>query len=96
MCSSPKSSGNAKPSNISVKGVFGGVSQSSRERFAAVANAAQERREQAKVDSETKHSKVTRTLNQGSTKDRSKSPMPSSGYSLDWIFKKDLLSFFAK
>lgn len=95
MCSSPKSSGNAKPSNISVRGVFGGVSQSSRERFASVANAAQERREQAKIHSKTKQTKA-RTLNQGSPKDGSKSSKPNSGDSLFWIFKTDLLSLFAK
>ncbi len=100
MCSSPKSNGNAKPSNISVKGVFGGVSRSSREHFAAVANAAEDRREQARVDSKIKQSKAnlakTRRFNQISAKDRSKPPIPSSGYSLAWIFKKDLLSFFVR
>ncbi len=95
MCSSPKSSGNAKPSNIPVTGVFASVSQSSREHFAAVANAAEDRREQRRIIA--KERLIQKRANEQRSLRKSRKSSTSEKHSpLAWMFKKDLLSFLAK
>jgi len=91
MCSSPKSSGNARPRNIPVRGVFAELSQSNREKFADVANAAQERREQ-RLQARCYSAKKSET----NKNQRAKAKSPEKDYPLHWVFKKDLLSFLIK
>ena len=91
MCSSPKSSGNARPRSVPVRGVFAELSQSNREKFADVANAAQERREQrlqAHIYS-AKKSEINKNQ-------PAKAKSPEKNYPLHWVFKKDLLSFLTR
>ncbi|MCF6192978.1 MAG: hypothetical protein L3J46_01440 [Kangiellaceae bacterium] len=91
MCSSPKSSGNARPRNVPVRGVFAELSQSNREKFAGVANAAQERREQRLQARSYSTRKTEFSKNQHSKTNKSE-----KNYPLSWGFKKDLLSFLSK
>lgn len=91
MCSSPKSSGNARPRNVPVRGVFAELSQSNREKFADVANVAQERREQ-RLQARIYSAKKSET----SKNQPSKAKSSTKSYPLHWVFKKDLLSFLSK
>ena len=91
MCSSPKSSGNARPRNVPARGVFAELSQSNREKFADVANAAQERREQ-RLQARTYSAKKS----EANKNQPARANGPEKNYPLHWVFKKDLLSFLSK
>lgn len=88
MCSSPRSSGNVRPVNVGVKGIFAQVSQSSRQNFAAIANSAEERRERIREQKRQLQKQSNTSIVCISKKTKQKTTVSL----FSWLFEKDLLS----